>query len=372
MKSYKLIKEYPGSDSLGTIITGSRETMYSKGLGFRNYDWAHVETHPEYWEEVLELDYEVTQVLYATEIRFAIYGEYRISRQGLGFSLEYLLASGGKIHSVKRLSDGEVFTVGDRVRVTECGSIKTVDSIAVENISTFLKNGAWILYNTGVCHLDGVTKVKQPIFLTHDGKDIFEGDKVWWVNKKTFCSDYFVPTPSVTSFSDINAYFLTREAAEDYIRRNKILFITEDGVEIRYGNTVWWVTGNNVIHNVNRWTGGNQCYESNKYFSTKQAAEDYVEKNKGLFTTDDGVEVREGDMIYVTNIEGSYKTSFYIDEWRPQCDRKSFSTEQALDKYILNNKPAISIKEFWEISSMRMSNTAVTRVLEELVKNRIC
>tara|TARA_R110000868_G_scaffold1452_5_gene11425 strand:- start:7167 stop:8054 length:888 start_codon:yes stop_codon:yes gene_type:complete len=295
MKSYKLIKEYPGSSSLGTIFHIG---------GFAG----DVSKYPEFFEEVVENDYEIVSY-WSPRIGDTKYLYYEGHEDWDNISKSQCHS----IHSVKRLSDGEVFTVGDRVRVTECGSIKTVDSIAVENISTFLKNGAWIFYNTGVCHLDGVTKVKQPIFLTHDGKDIFAGDKLWWVNKKTFYSKYFVPTPSVTFFSDLNAYFLTKEAAEDY-----------------------------------------------------------VEKNKGLFTTDDGVEVREGDMIYVTNIEGSYKTSFYIDEWRPQCDRKSFSTEQALDKYILNNKPAISIKEFWEISSMRMSNTAVTRVLEELVKNRIC
>jgi len=56
MKKYKLIKQYPGSDPVGTIITGNKETMYSKGLGYRHYDWAHVETHPEYWEEVVEKD----------------------------------------------------------------------------------------------------------------------------------------------------------------------------------------------------------------------------------------------------------------------------------------------------------------------------
>lgn len=227
MKSYKLIKEYPGSDTVGTTVTGSKETMYSKGFGFRNYDWAHVEIHAEYWEEVIEKDYEV---LIAKTVPYTIL-------------------------SVKRLSDGEVFTVGDRVRVTECGSIKTVDSIAVENISTFLKNGAWILYNTGVCHLDGVTKVKQPIFLTHDGKDIFPEDIVWYVNKENFYHDYIKTYPEVKFNSEIRAYFLTKEAAQEYV---------------------------------------------------------------------------------------------------------------------LLNKPSISINEFWEISSMCMSNTAVTRVLEELVKKRIC
>lgn len=244
MKSYKLIKEYPGSDSLGTIIIGSKETMYSKGFGFRNYDWAHVEIHAEYWEELIDLDYEI--ISYVGKDNPA---NITTKKRGAHLHEEYW-----KIHSVKRLSDGEVFTVRDKIKVTECGSVKNVDSIIIKDGNTFLKEGIWILYNTGMSHLDGVTKVKQPIFLTHDGKDIFEGDTVWYVNKESLYSNFFTAPLTVKFRSDINAYFVTKEAAE---------------------------------------------------------------------------------------------------------------------KYVLNNKPAISIKEFWEISSMCISNTAVTRVLEELVKKRV-
>ena len=94
----------------------------------------------------------------------------------------------------------------------------------------------------------------QPIYLTHDGKDIFPEDIVWYVNKENFYHDYIKAYPEVKFNSDIRAYFLTEEAAQEYV---------------------------------------------------------------------------------------------------------------------LLNKPSISINELWEISSMCMSNTAVTRVLEELVKKRL-
>ncbi len=102
MKKYKLIKKFPGSDELGTIITGSKETMYSKGLGYRNYDWVHVEIHPEFWEEIVEKDYEI---LSQTSVRVCNPKDnYKVVRNTTPV-----------IHSVKRLSDGEVFTVGDKV-----------------------------------------------------------------------------------------------------------------------------------------------------------------------------------------------------------------------------------------------------------------
>ena len=70
-KKYKLIKEYPGSPELG-IIAEERYVMKDQ---------------PEYWEEVVEKDYEIL-----------------ISR-----------VVPQEILSVKRLSDGEVFTIGDEV-----------------------------------------------------------------------------------------------------------------------------------------------------------------------------------------------------------------------------------------------------------------
>jgi len=248
MKKYKLIKEYPASDSLGTIITGSKETMYSKGLGFRHYDWAHVETHPEYWEEVLEKEYEV---LIAKVVPYTIL-------------------------SVKRLSDGEIFTVGDRVRVDGYGSVITIDSMHLVTKGSSMKEGIWLTYNSGSSHIIHATKqVEQPIFLTHDGKDIFAGDKVWWVNKKTFYSDYFVPSAPVTHYLNIYAYFLTKEAAEDYVEKNKVLFTTEDGVGIKVGDTYYFVDTDFSISLSNALPGCGQ-YSERKYFSTYETAEYYV------------------------------------------------------------------------------------------------
>ena len=95
---YKLIKKYPGSDSVGTIVTGyGKDGWYSKGPGGKTYDWTLIVYNPEYWEEVVEKDYEILKTC----------------------PIE------GIIYSVKRLSDGEVFTVGDRIKVYQHGPIKS-------------------------------------------------------------------------------------------------------------------------------------------------------------------------------------------------------------------------------------------------------
>ena len=127
----------------------------------------------------------------------------------------------GTIHSVKRLSDGEIFTVGDTVRIYEHGPIETIETITTNSIRSSIKQGVWFTYNSGSSHMDHAIKQKQPIYLTHDGKDIFEGDKVWWVNKEAFYYDYFPAFSGLKFSSDINAYFLTEEEAKNYIIENK-------------------------------------------------------------------------------------------------------------------------------------------------------
>jgi hypothetical protein len=195
MRKFKLIKEYPGSNALGTIAQPNDMLQHD-----------FFEKYCEYWEEVIEKDYEI--------ISYSRKGSTTCTttkRRGRENHDEYW-----KIYSVKRLSDGEIFTVGDRIT----GYHK--DARSIQTIRTCPYAGRVRLEQSGgYTDLSYATKAKNPIFLIHDGKDIFAGDKVWWVNKKTFYSDYFVPTPSVTFFSDLNAYFLTREEAEDYIIENK-------------------------------------------------------------------------------------------------------------------------------------------------------
>jgi len=111
----------------------------------------------------------------------------------------------------------------------------------------------------------------------------------------------------------------------------------------------------------------------NVYFLTNELAQDYVNKNTVLFTTEDGVGVRKGDTAYI--VDDNFKllpdTYFDIQSDGRLSFRKYFSTREAAERYILRNTPAISIEEFWKITAMSGSNRAKSIVLEELVKIRL-
>jgi len=297
MKKYKLLKEYPGSPELGTIV---KELYYVyKGL-------KHSPMYDEYWEEVVEKDYEILRY-YSIENpsigrttcnsklndTYNIYSvkrlsdgevftigdkaktvdingrhtitQFRIKQKcfGKNFSGNYtydgidriwidweencggnwlestekivekdyqILKScpiEGTIYSVERLSDGEVFTVGDKVKVYQHGSTKTITEIII-NVNSLVIEGIWLRLDSGSCHMTHAIKVENPIYLTHDGKDIFEGDKVWYINKDGLRYGVFYTLPGTKFYSDINVYFITRAAAENYLVQKSHSLSIED------------------------------------------------------------------------------------------------------------------------------------------------
>jgi hypothetical protein len=269
MKKFKLIKQYPGSVELGAIRNDCGDPILQK----------YFTKHPEFWEEVVEKDYEILISRVVTK----------------------------EILSVKRLSDGEVFTVGYLINIigNRCVRITGFENPKGNEYFINISNGAFASLST-------IEKVKNPIFLTHDGKDIFDGDKLWYVNKQDHYKSYFIASKNQSFFSDRMAYFLTRQEAEDYIEKNKVLFTTEDGVNIKEGDMYYFVDTDFSIHTTKAHSGAGQ-YSEIKYFSTVEEAHEYV----------------------------------------------------------MQNVKALSIKDFWEITCMSTSNFNKSAYMRDLVKKTL-
>lgn len=226
-KKYKLIKTYPGSPELGTIASRGMGIKFeypngdvggfssSKGRDFETL----VENQPEFWEEVVEKEYEILSLSLMRSIR----DEIIIATDYSDKYIEGLLAcKGNSIHSVKRLSDGEVFTVGDL-----CNPIGKY-SYSKHKITTieFCKAGYLRIgssdYYIGI---NNIEHSKTPLFTTEDGVDIYEGDYVCWIVNNKYnhyidIKDYRKADRSMFTDGTI-IYFSTKEAAEEYILMNK-------------------------------------------------------------------------------------------------------------------------------------------------------
>lgn len=69
---------------------------------------------------------------------------------------------------------------------------------------------------------------------------------------------------------------------------NPVLFTTEDGVEIKEGDKVFGVVaGNTYIHEIIVTSNTQSLFEGKSFFSTKEAAEKYTNINKPIFSYND-------------------------------------------------------------------------------------
>jgi hypothetical protein len=232
MKKYKLIKEYPGSPKLGCVTA----------LSFNKHS-----QYPEFWEEVVEKDYEILSFkdigksplkglaviqkdgTYSMDISYPMYS----STKG-GLLTDFLNLNTWVIHSVKRLSDGEVFTVGDKYN--DC-------NLKNETIIEFQLGNNGLLVNTSL--LKNVQHIKKPLFTTEDGVNIFKDDRYWVVAKNNikyigYVISAFEIEKNDTSFKEYNWFnywsFSTEKAAKQYVLMNKPCLSIKDVSTVFFGD----------------------------------------------------------------------------------------------------------------------------------------
>lgn len=238
-KKYKLKQWYPSLPSCMEegkyVIQGENATnkyfTVHKGVKIEVANKKEVENYPEFWEEIEEKNYKVLsfhwKCRHSGECRYdglaniQANGSYQIhpmySKDSLGSSLkEMLKAESWKIYSVKRLSDGEVFTVGDRTNKGIIKQFKAYDTSI--HVNAKKKDGTGVFSGK----LKYIEKVEQPLFTTEDGIDIYEGDSYWSV-----IQDYsYMHTIAPGEFMDgvEIAKFSTKEKAEEYVEEHKPRF----------------------------------------------------------------------------------------------------------------------------------------------------
>jgi len=235
MKRYKLIKEYPGSPKLGTI----KESSSPEFTGF-----------PEFWEKVVEKDYEILSFYFhggiykktgETEKHYLtgkIENIFRIDKTKDGILTDGNLENkkfdkNFYIYSVKRLSDGEIFTVGDTIETCISDSCCFIYSFnVIENKLVIDHTHSYLLNKKlpGTApnhHLYLISKAEKPLFTTEDDADIYPGMSVYCVSKE-YSYEGFINSVDNSLVQSIKKsmsigykYFSTKEAAEEYILINK-------------------------------------------------------------------------------------------------------------------------------------------------------
>ena len=125
------------------------------------------------------------------------------------------------IHSVKRLSDGEVFTVGDAIRFLSYEIVSSLESILLSDNKIILHDDIG-----GFLCLKHVTKVKQPTVLltTNEGTAVTNPEQQIFACHKDFSRGQ--STAGTISKNQNNVYFAHAEARDEYIFKNKPVSIS--------------------------------------------------------------------------------------------------------------------------------------------------
>lgn len=314
MKRYKLIKEYPGSPQLGTITEISNKNnpiWYNLGnwnefwqevvdknplkleigktykLQYKyckspireckitrfttdNFPWMECSDYngvvsPDCYdliEQVVEKDYEILSFKQNSGIKdlwesVDIISDKFARKSGQMFctkpyTLEQILNNPlYSIHSVKRLSDNVIFTVGDlicRNKSWETGTPCYITRFELKNnkIIVHIKQGD----SYGTYPFDNKMykySRKEKMFTTEDGVDIFEGDEFYcvtipnkWTIQKRIGGDGLAFNEELVR----KRCFSTKEAAENYIILNKPCLSLNDVFNVypklkRSSNNIW-------------------------------------------------------------------------------------------------------------------------------------
>jgi len=238
---FDIVKYYEISGKEIFHITGeSNKSVYLNG------EWAEIIQEPKEYE-ILSYECLYSNGTSSTDRQIFVKqsnGDYKwsnvtITEKFIDNNLWNNQNGGYVIHSVKRLSDGEMFTLGDFVyeKTNVCTTHWKITEFSLKDTRCF---------TCGV-NINNIEQEKKPLLVTEDGKEIFEDDYFWHVDKyyeigRGICTHAHTKLPNFKDFS-------TKEAAEKYIDENKPKYSKKDVLGIVSKCSSGTVVGGSTIIN---------------------------------------------------------------------------------------------------------------------------
>lgn len=262
-KTYRLKKWYPTLPKdwdCGLVVgVGDRDYYYSPTsctYTDKKIDNRIVEDNPEFWEEVIEKNYKILS-LFDTNREI----KYGVGLIGWRSALDTFYNSKASIIilSVKRLSDNEVFSVGDLVNYNKKSNYGNW------KINNFLLKNNKILSrseNNAICEfiedLKHVEKIFEKIYTTEDGYNIYdENELLWDTSIRNFNSlgqtktKYFIQW-ELNDNKDRFA-FKHKANAEKWIEENKPQFTKNDMLKFANFHLKTLTHEDNINDDFNKW-----------------------------------------------------------------------------------------------------------------------
>ena len=223
MRKFKCVKNYPGAD-LGTIVQYQLGAFpeYFDIKDAKRYNKKDIENYPEFWEEIVEKDYEILS------------------------GRTHIPSGSTEIYSIRRKSDGIEFKIGDKVywnwafAKNKYFTIKSFNIIENKlRFNTVEESGQNFIFEL-ISKEYNLQHYKEPILTTEDGYECTLDDRVFGVLPKANWQTNYYGEKGVPVFKLFNPegkrwnpssewlWFKTKENAEEYIYENKPEFSKKD------------------------------------------------------------------------------------------------------------------------------------------------
>lgn len=263
IKKYRLKQLYPGSPygiKVGDVVnttphckgrTCKRRIIIgsTKDVAFQNY--------PNLWEEISLPEYEILSFYNEEEkesnpvlYKLRSNGNYFTEDNGATFLSEPHLTGSSldsmledkDIYSIKRLSDGEIFSIGDKCNPT---GVNQKNQQYVTKIWITVSGYLRISSQNFCLNLNTVEHTRVILFTTEDGVDIYEGDSYFGIQAGEHNGDQnliahnqwtvfeYDPTTMTVDLTNTNIKrFKDKLNAENYVLLNKPCLSLNDVSEV--------------------------------------------------------------------------------------------------------------------------------------------
>lgn len=173
------------------------------------------------WEEMVEKDYEI---LYFKD-NFKSTSDKNTLMSFRNDGEVFLNENNRIIYSVKRLSDNEIFTIGDICYWESSDRVR--QSFKIRRFEIY--KDRFYVYSDGICReckLEDLIHIKKPTLFTVDGVTLSIGDTLWYyrIDEKYIRMTTLTETNLSLLYKNEIHVFSSREAAENHLNKNKPKF----------------------------------------------------------------------------------------------------------------------------------------------------
>lgn len=328
------------------------------------------------WQvEAYKEDTEATVIRYRTSN-----GKFAFGKNGIELNENICKQTGDKIWSVKRLTDGLIVTVGDKITApaTHTGNkpMEVLEIVTNDRGNCLLKTREFDIHGVGI---ENVQKPKL-LCVTEDGVEVYDLDIPVWL-----ISPYGTVQKGSDNLSKCSEWvwngkckwkiFSTEKARSEYIDSKSPKWVPEVGewvyivkncsssnnkpdtvakvVEVRECCVDRDPATGKYIEEMNCELEGLDKWEPVRYLRKATQEEIDSVKPKILLTTQDGIEVTDPEqMLYGVSdawIRYGQSAKGVLSNPVTKDNVKWFSTQELRDEYILNNKPLFSIQDLHEL-----------------------